>query len=329
MFKSLALVFTIAFSLLLVLNLDRGDRLDWDVLEKEERLLIDEETVRIKSKYTPTGFKEIKDADYSIIMIDLNQTTDRARFDRRQLCSIESVALNNPRQTLIVYSLSPPRELLGVQFRQRYPNVLVKPLDLDDIFSLHKDYEWWMEKDERVRSYIKANLASVLKYMILRLVSAIYLNIDTVYQFDFEVISDQCIFLTQNSTNSDKTNLDDDYLLFSYCDPLAKPIVFKLMMDFESEIERLSKQRVEQAVKHVLEEKCQMKKIVTNRAFYNSMCSIQFYPREYFIRTVKHTRSDLNGMRLFGNQSQAEKQQKDEDTEILAQNCPLTFSSIK
>ena len=88
--------------------------------------------------------KIINQSNYNIFFAETNKT--RKEFDMKQLCAIESAALNNPSANVYLYSINAS----NIESLSSYSNLNYVKLIPEQIFSNTKLENWWKNNTNKI-----------------------------------------------------------------------------------------------------------------------------------------------------------------------------------
>ncbi len=114
---------------------------------------------------------------YNIFFVETN--SEREIFSARQLCAIESAALNNPLALVNVYSL---KAKLNKKYLERYKNIRVIEPDLEDLFNETILEKWFKFNANKINNsphkYIL--LSDIIRLVLLWKFGGYYSDLDTI-----------------------------------------------------------------------------------------------------------------------------------------------------
>ncbi len=114
---------------------------------------------------------------YNIFFAETSST--RKYFNMRQMCAIESAALNNPNAKVIVYSKHAKMRSVWLE---QYPNIFVLKLNYNDIIKNTLLENWFISSYEEIGKspYFLTHMSDLLRYVILWKYGGYYSDLDTI-----------------------------------------------------------------------------------------------------------------------------------------------------
>ena len=116
-------------------------------------------------------------AKYNIFFIETHFTRDK--FDVKQMCAIESAALNNPTASVNVYYMN---GLVDEALLALYPNIRPIKISLPQIFEDTILKDWWNENARQVLRghYAIGHISDMLRLVLLYKHGGFYSDLDTI-----------------------------------------------------------------------------------------------------------------------------------------------------
>jgi hypothetical protein len=104
----------------------------------------------------------------------------REFFSARQMCSIESTAVNNPHARVQVYSVRAkfPNSSGGLNLSQLYSNVRLIDLNLNPLFNGTPLDQWWTDRKVNASPYTVVHTSDAARLALLWKTGGIYSDID-------------------------------------------------------------------------------------------------------------------------------------------------------
>lgn len=177
----------------------------------------------------PIDPKVFTQKEFNIFFTETN--SQRKQMNLKQMCSIESAALNNPKATIYIYSFnaSVDKNLFEI-----YENIRFIETNAERIFQNSVLENWWTRggKDLVLNSpYSKAHLADAIRMVLLHKFGGIYSDLDTIniksfsYLLNFNGVG----FMTEFS----KPSIGNGILVFKKRHKLLELAMKELIYNYE------------------------------------------------------------------------------------------------
>ena len=97
----------------------------------------------------------------------------------KQLCAIESIALNNPNAMVRVLSLN---ATFKQKFLENYSNIIFEVFTIEDVFNETPFFNWWINRKKEITNgphYI-AHISDALRLVLMYKYGGFYSDLDTI-----------------------------------------------------------------------------------------------------------------------------------------------------
>jgi len=124
-----------------------------------------------------TCYINSNDHKYNIFFAETN--SKREYFSPRQICAIESAALNNPLAIINVYSINAK---LNKKWLEKYSNIKIIKLDYDDLFK-ETYFENWFKANKQIiynSQFTYVQLSDMVRLVVLLKYGGYYSDLDTI-----------------------------------------------------------------------------------------------------------------------------------------------------
>ena len=114
----------------------------------------------------------------NIIFIETNE--NKITLSSKVLCALESAALNNPNSLILLFASNV--SILDSKIFQKYTNIQVKKLLIEDVFNGTALMEWWRKFKHQINEglFKLAHISDALRLALLLKYGGMYMDSDTI-----------------------------------------------------------------------------------------------------------------------------------------------------
>lgn len=129
--------------------------------------------INIETNHT----SKIQDYLFNILFVETNE--NKTNLSLKQLCAIESAALNNPNALINFFSVGP---VVDEYLTKRYKNIQTRKFSVQDVFKDTPMNDWWKNYEDKIRKgeFNLVHTSDALRVALIWKYGGIYLDTDTI-----------------------------------------------------------------------------------------------------------------------------------------------------
>ena len=217
---------------------------------------------------------------YNLFFVETDKS--RLNFDLKELCAVESAALNNPGGNIYVYYL---KARIGAEYLKHYSNIIPIQIQMGDIFQDTSLIGWWYQKRNIVLKspHSIAHMSDIIRLVLLWKYGGFYSDLDTI---TIKSVKDLLNYPGMGYMYEYYNSLGNGVLVF----PKKHPFLTLALLELEKTYNpKLWGQNGPDLVWRVANELCNVTNVFTELVFH----PIRMYIEKYNIKKSANNKSIL------------------------------------